>query len=250
MNEIKIHRALISVSDKTGVVELARELQKWSIEIISTGGTLRTLTEAGIPARSVSEITGFPEILDGRLKTLHPKIHGGLLAVRDNPAHQKQLQELDIASIDLVVVNLYPFEQAVSKNGIPVAEAIEQIDIGGPTMLRAAAKNFKYKTVVVNPGRYGRILAEMEKQNGCVSEELRFELAREVFLRTAQYDSAIAAYLVSHTPDSERPLPQLLSLSLVKDADLRYGENPHQQAALYGNFHTFFEKLHGKELSF
>ncbi len=250
MHEIRIHRALISVSDKADIIDFARALTKWNVGIVSTGGTLKSLNEAGVPARSVSEITGFPEILDGRVKTLHPKIHAGLLAIDDNPHHQKQLRELDITPIDLIVVNLYPFEQTVAKNGISVAEAIEQIDVGGPAMLRAAAKNFKYKTVVVNPVRYGAILADMEKLNGCISEELRFELAKEVFLRTAQYDSAIANYLVSHTPAPEKPLPPVFSLSLTKGADLRYGENPHQQAALYGDIRSFFEKLHGKDLSF
>jgi phosphoribosylaminoimidazolecarboxamide formyltransferase/IMP cyclohydrolase len=257
MNEVKIHRALVSVSDKTSIVEFARALMKWSVEIISTGGTLKTLKEAGILAQSVSDVTGFPEILDGRVKTLHPKIHGGLLAVTDNPLHQEQLRELDIESIDLVVVNLYPFEQTVSKNGISVEEAVEQIDIGGPAMIRAAAKNYKYKTVVVNPERYSVIIEEMNKNNGAVSEELRAELATEVFQRTAEYDTTIASYLASHIPyrsadatKSASLLPDTFSVHYFKHSDLRYGENPHQLAALYGSFGEYFEQLHGKELSY
>lgn len=252
MSEIKIQRALVSVSDKTGIVDFAQALTKWNVEIISTGGTLKILNEAGIPAKSVSEITGFPEILDGRVKTLHPKIHAGLLAVSDNPAHHRQLQEHDIESIDLVVVNLYPFEQTVSKNGISVADAVEQIDIGGPAMVRAAAKNFKYKAVVVNPKRYPAVIEEMEKLDGAISEEFRAELAKEVFERTAQYDAAIASYLTSHIsqPTSEPVLPDVFSINHPKLFDLRYGENPHQQAALYGSFNDYFEQLHGKDLSY
>lgn len=281
MNEVKINRVLISVSDKSGIVEFARTLTQWNIEIISTGGTLNILKEAEIPVKSVSEVTGFPEILDGRVKTLHPKIHAGLLAAADNLTHRQQLQELDIASIDLVVVNLYPFEQTVSKNGISLSEAIEQIDIGGPTLLRAAAKNFKFKTVATRPEQYATIISELEKHDGCVSEELRAELAKEVFLRTSQYDSAIARYLTSHASQpkastryesasggdmpvppkagrgepqaqsrSKEALPAVYAVSLPKLIELRYGENPHQQGALYGCFDTFFEKLHGKELSF
>ncbi|MBI4546600.1 MAG: bifunctional phosphoribosylaminoimidazolecarboxamide formyltransferase/IMP cyclohydrolase [Ignavibacteriae bacterium] len=251
MNPIPIKRALISVSDKTGILAFARQLQRWNIEIISTGGTLKTLQEAGIKATSISDVTGFPEILDGRVKTLHPKIHAGLLAVSDNPSHQKQLTELGIIPIDMVVVNLYPFEQTVSKNGISLDEAIEQIDIGGPTMLRSAAKNFKYKTVVVNPVRYESIIREIEKNNGSISEETRFELAKEVFQHTARYDTVISHYLTKKNGKTEVPeLPSVFSVSLPKTEDLRYGENPHQHAALYGNFHQFFMKLHGKELSY
>jgi phosphoribosylaminoimidazolecarboxamide formyltransferase/IMP cyclohydrolase len=246
-----IRRALISVSDKAGIVQFAKALMKWNVEIISTGGTLKTLREGGIPAKSVSDVTGFPEILDGRVKTLHPKIHAGLLAVSDNPSHQKQLAELDISSIDLVVVNLYPFEQTISKNGISVDEAIEQIDIGGPTMIRAAAKNHKYKTVVVNPERYTTIIEQMEKNNGAIPAAFRAELAREVFQRTAQYDDAIASYLSNvQRPPTSPSLPDTFSLSLRKHLDLRYGENPHQKAGLYGSFGSYFEHIHGKELSY
>ena len=251
MNEIKVSRALLSVSDKTGIVELAGYLRKWGVEIISTGGTLKTLADAGIPVKSVSDVTGFPEILDGRVKTLHPKIHAGLLAVPDDASHRQQLKNLQIESIDLVVVNLYPFEQTVSRNGISLKEAVEQIDIGGPTMIRAAAKNFKFKTVVIDPKYYTRIVQELEKNGGAVSEELRAELAADVFRRTSQYDTAIASYLASHlSHPPSRQLPGMFSASYPKLFDLRYGENPHQQAALYGSFDSYFAQLHGKELSY
>ncbi|HEY6191732.1 MAG TPA: bifunctional phosphoribosylaminoimidazolecarboxamide formyltransferase/IMP cyclohydrolase [Bacteroidota bacterium] len=251
MNLVQIKRALISVSDKSGIVELASSLSRRGVEIISTGGTLKTLRDAGIPARSVSEVTGFPEILDGRVKTLHPAIHAALLAVTENPAHQEQLAELDITPIDLVVVNLYPFEKTVAHNGISLDQAIEQIDIGGPTILRAAAKNFKYKAALVNPARYGELIAEMEKNDGALPETLRFELAREVFRHTARYDSVIAEYLGHRTGGAgENTLPELLSMVLPKSEELRYGENPHQAAALYGEFRNFFRQLHGKELSY
>jgi phosphoribosylaminoimidazolecarboxamide formyltransferase/IMP cyclohydrolase len=251
MNCCTIYRALISVSDKTGIVEFAKQLQRWNIEIISTGGTLTTLREAGITATSVSEVTGFPEILDGRVKTLHPNIHGGLLAVNENPRHMEQLTEHHITPIDMVVVNLYPFEQTIAKQNISLDDAIEQIDIGGPTMLRSTAKNFKYKTVVVNPTQYNIILRELEQHNGATTGDLRFALAKEVFLHTSKYDTAISNYLLSLNGNSnEHPLPEVFSLTLPKTEDLRYGENPHQQAALYGSFHSIFEKLHGKELSY
>ncbi|HEV8537548.1 MAG TPA: bifunctional phosphoribosylaminoimidazolecarboxamide formyltransferase/IMP cyclohydrolase [Bacteroidota bacterium] len=251
MSLTTIHRALISVSDKTGIVDFARRLQRWNVEIISTGGTLRTLQEAGIKAKSISEITGFPEILDGRVKTLHPKIHGGLLAIMDNPSHQRQLEELDIEPIEMVVVNLYPFEQTISRGSVSLDDAVEQIDIGGPTMLRSAAKNFKYKTVIVNPKHYETLLNEMEQHQGAVAEETRFGLAKEVFLHTSRYDSVISTYLTSQNgKEGGSPLPEVFSLSLTKAEELRYGENPHQHAALYGDFHSIFQKLHGKELSY
>lgn len=251
MNLRTIHTALISVSDKTGIVEFARALQRWKIEIISTGGTLKTLTEAGINARSIAEVTGFPEILDGRVKTLHPKIHGGILAVSENPLHQQELEKLDIEPIDMVVVNLYPFEETIARGGVPPDVAIEQIDIGGPTMLRAAAKNYKDKTVVVSPSQYHLIVDELGANNGAVSEELRFKLAKEVFRQTAKYDAAISDYFVSRNGASSHfPLPETVTVSFRKSQELRYGENPHQQAALYGDFFSIFEKLHGKELSY
>ena len=250
MNEIPIRRALISVSDKHGVAEFARQLQEYGVDIISTGGTLKALRDAGVEARSISEVTGFPEILDGRVKTLHPKIHGGLLAIADDPSHVQQLKDLDITEIDMVVVNLYPFEQTIAGSGVSLDDAIEQIDIGGPTMLRAAAKNFRFKTVIVNPARYGSVLEEMGRQNGAVAETTRFALAKEVFLHTSRYDSVISNYLSAVDADSTRALPETFTLTLPKAEHLRYGETPHQQAALYGNFHSVFATLHGKELSY
>ncbi len=251
MNLRTIHRVLISVSDKIGIVEFARKLRRWNVEIISTGGTLKTLREAGIQATSISDVTGFPEILDGRVKTLHPIIHGGLLAVADNPAHLQQLEQHHITQIDMVVVNLYPFEETITHSTVSMDDAIEQIDIGGPAMLRAAAKNFKYKTVIVNPTHYDIVLNEME-QTGCgVSEKTRYMLAKEVFRHTSHYDTVIAQYFISMNGTTESVvLPETFSLSLRKSDELRYGENPHQRAALYGDFYTIFEKLHGKELSY
>lgn len=251
MNLIPIRRALLSVSDKSGIVEFARQLQRWHIDIISTGGTLATLRDAGIEARSVTDVTGFPEILDGRVKTLHPAIHAGLLARTDHPAHVQQIKELGIQSIDLVVVNLYPFQQTIAKPGISLDDAIEQIDVGGPSMLRAAAKNYRSKVVVANPTRYATILAEMEATGGAVTEETRFALAKEVFTHTAAYDAVISRYLCTIDNDAHgRSLPETFRLELPREQSLRYGENPHQTAALYGNFSGVFEKLHGKELSY
>ncbi len=220
-----------------------------NVEIISTGGTYATLKGEGIAVRSVSDVTGFPEILDGRVKTLHPKIHAGLLAVADNAEHMKQLEELNIEPIDLVVVNLYPFEQTIARAGVTLDDAIEQIDIGGPTMLRSAAKNFKHKAVVVNPDRYDSIIAEMRANNCTITETTCFNLAREVFRHTTAYDSVIAGYLDGI--DNTTPVfPDVYHLALRKEQELRYGENPHQTAALYGSFSKIFEHLHGKELSF
>jgi phosphoribosylaminoimidazolecarboxamide formyltransferase / IMP cyclohydrolase len=251
MNLIPIRRALISVSDKTGVVELARELTQWNIEIISTGGTLSVLREAGIPAISVSDVTGFPEILDGRVKTLHPGIHAGLLAKTENPSHTRQLEEHGISAIDLLVVNLYPFRETISRGGISLDDAIEQIDIGGPAMLRAAAKNFHSKTVVVNPAKYADLVSELRNNSGAVEEQTRFALAREVFLHTANYDAVISEYLSRISSNgSPGSLPETFTIDLPREQVLRYGENPHQSAALYGGFSGFFEKLHGKELSY
>jgi phosphoribosylaminoimidazolecarboxamide formyltransferase/IMP cyclohydrolase len=251
MKFIPIKRALISVADKSGIVEFAKKLQQWKIEIISTGGTLKTLRDAGIETLAVAEFTGFPEILNGRVKTLHPKIHAGLLAVAENPEHSEQLTELGIEPIDLVVVNLYPFHHTIAQSDTTIDLAIEQIDIGGPTMVRAAAKNFHSKTVVVNPSDYNMVLHELEMNNGSISEQTRFTLARKAFRHTAEYDCAIAAYLSSITGDGKRsPFPDMLTLSLSKKHDLRYGENPHQKAAVYGEFDSYFEQLHGKELSY
>ncbi len=245
---LKIKRALISVSDKTGIVEFASALHASGVEIISTGGTHSLLSSNNIPAKQISEITGFPEILDGRVKTLHPSVHAGLLAVMDNPDHRKQLEEHHIQPIDLVVVNLYPFEETIAKPNVSLEEAIENIDIGGPTMLRSAAKNYRFTAVIVNHSRYGSFLKELNEHNGCVSEEACFELAREVFQHTAHYDAAISEYL-SGTSKQNMP-PPTFTYSSKKFADLRYGENPHQSAALYGNYDETLKKLHGKELSF
>jgi phosphoribosylaminoimidazolecarboxamide formyltransferase/IMP cyclohydrolase len=244
----QIRRALISVSDKRGLVEFARTLHELDVAIISTGGTAATLREAGIPAISVSDVTGFPEILDGRVKTLHPRIHAGLLAVAGNPHHEEELREHGIGPIDMVVVNLYPFEKTIARNGVPLDNALEQIDIGGPAMLRAAAKNFRHKAVLVNPDSYPAILEEMRQSGGSVSEQTCFALATEVFRHTSSYDSVIAQYLAK--TDQASPLPTMLQIGRRKEMDLRYGENPHQHGALYGNFGSVFTKLHGKELSF
>jgi len=243
-----IRRALISVSDKNGIVEFARALRSLGVEIVSTGGTLSVLREHDVEAFSVSEITGYPEILNGRVKTLHPKIHGALLGVPDNPDHEQQLREHSIGSIDMAVVNLYPFEQTVAREGVTLEEAVEQIDIGGPTMIRSAAKNFRHKAVLVNPAAYGSILQELKLHNGFLSEETCFSLAREAFRHTTGYDARIADYLESIAEVTT--LPDQLRMIAPKCQTLRYGENPHQQAALYGPFHSWFSSLHGKELSY
>ncbi len=191
---MQIKRALISVSDKTGVVEFARKLHDAGVVIVSTGGTMKTLQEAGVPVTYVSDVTGFPEIMDGRVKTLNPYIHGGILAVRDNPKHQREMKEHKITPIDLVAVNLYPFKETIAKPNVTLAEAIENIDIGGPAMIRAAAKNFKFVTVVTNPSRYDEVAAMVAK-DGCVNGMLRMQLAQEAFAHTADYDTAIQHYL-------------------------------------------------------
>lgn len=191
---MRIKRAIISVSDKTGVVEFARKLHAAGVEIISTGGTMRVIKEAGIPVMYVSDVTGFPEIMDGRVKTLNPYIHGGILGVRDNPAHVQAMQEHKIIGIDLVVVNLYPFQETIAKPNVPLSEAIENIDIGGPAMIRAAAKNFRFVTVVTNPKRYEDVATAVFK-DGCVSGMMRMELAQEAFRHTAEYDACIQQYL-------------------------------------------------------
>ena len=191
---MKIRRALISVSDKTGIVEFARKLHDAGVELVSTGGTMKALKDAGVPVTYVSDVTGFPEIMDGRVKTLNPYIHGGILAVRDNPKHVREMKEHKITAIDMVVVNLYPFKETIAKPDVTLAEAIENIDIGGPAMIRAAAKNFKFVTVVTNPERYDEIAAAVAK-DGCVSGMLRMQLAQEAFAHTADYDQAIRSYL-------------------------------------------------------
>jgi phosphoribosylaminoimidazolecarboxamide formyltransferase/IMP cyclohydrolase len=246
----KIQRALLSVSDKTGLVPLAQILAAAGVELISTGGTARTLREAGLAVKDISEHTGFPEMLDGRVKTLHPKVHGGLLFIRGDANHETTVREHGIAPIDLVVVNLYPFEQTVAKPDVSLHDAIENIDIGGPSMLRSAAKNHASVTVVVDPLDYAEVSGQI-KNGGNTTLELRRKLAAKVFARTAAYDGAIAAYLQKEfktTPDAG--LPASLSISAPLVQPLRYGENPHQKAALYGKFRDFFQQLHGKELSY
>jgi phosphoribosylaminoimidazolecarboxamide formyltransferase / IMP cyclohydrolase len=245
---LKIKRALISVSDKKGIIEFAKALREFGVEIISTGGTYTALKNAGVEVQSVSDVTGFPEILDGRVKTLHPTIHAGILAVMDNAAHREQLQKHNIEPIDLVVVNLYPFEQTIAVENVKLNEAIEQIDIGGPAMVRSSSKNFRHTAVVVNPDLYGIILEEMREHNGALTIQTRFNLACRAFQHTAHYDSIIASYLSGLTP--QKTLPDSITLSLKKEQPMRYGENPHQAAALYGTFGTHFQKLHGKELSY
>jgi phosphoribosylaminoimidazolecarboxamide formyltransferase / IMP cyclohydrolase len=235
-------RALISVSDKTGVADLAGALHALGAELVSTGNTRRLLVEAGLPARAVSELTGFPEILDGRVKTLHPAVHAGLLARRDLPAHMAELAAHDLAPIDLLVVNLYPFQQTVARPEVSLADAIEQIDIGGVALLRAAAKNFAHVVALVDPADYPEVLAGLRA--GALPDPLRRRLAAKVFAHTAAYDAAIAAYLAAE------PLPATLALAWPQAQSLRYGENPHQPAALYGGFHELFRQLHGKELSY
>ena len=191
----KIRKAILSVSNKTGILEFAKELSTFGVEILSTGGTAKSLREAGITVKDISEHTGFPEMLDGRVKTLHPKVHGGLLGRRSNPEHVNKMREYGIDPIDMVIVNLYPFEETVAKKDCILEDAIENIDIGGPTMLRSAAKNYTDVTVIVDPADYPKIIAEMQKHNGSVSEATNFYLAKKVFQRTAQYDAAITAYL-------------------------------------------------------
>jgi len=257
----KIRRALISVSDKAGLDNFVKALNELGVEIISTGGTAKRIEELGIPVKKVSEYTGFPEMLDGRVKTLHPKIHGGLLALRDNPEHMKQIKEYGIETIDMVVVNLYPFEKTVAKKDVDLVEAIENIDIGGPSMLRSAAKNYKGVVVICNPAMYAEVLKEM-RQNDCqVSVKTRAKLAVEVFCRTAQYDTAINSFLnLQFNFDGQKIpcelFPQELLLKYKKAQGLRYGENPHQKAAFYTNdicresCVAQAKQLHGKELSF
>ncbi len=273
LRPVKIRRALISVSDKTGIVDFARELKRFSVEIISTGGTATALRAAGIEVRDVSEVTGFPEMMDGRIKTLHPKIHGALLGLRDNDEHIAALHERGIELIDMVVVNLYPFEETIKRAGVTLAEAIEQIDIGGPAMIRSAAKNARDVAVVVSPEAYAAILSEMNKEDGSLCQATRTTLSWRAFMETTRYDAMISNYIgttadldnfVNHmkTVAITTRLARLpssvqwpaFSIELEKLTDLRYGENPHQQAALYdycergGVAHA--EVLSGKEMSF
>jgi len=228
----KIETTLISVSDKKGLPEFARRLSALGIQMLSTGGTARLLRDSGVDVRDVSDYTGFPEILDGRVKTLHPKVHGGLLARRDNEEHLKQMAQLGIEAIDMVVVNLYPFEQTISQPGVELMEAVENIDIGGPTMIRSAAKNYTHVAVVTNPSQYEAVAAELERSDGNLAGETLYRLALAAFRHTAHYDTAISTYLgaITRGPGTH---PERLVLELEKREDLRYGENPHQHAAFY-----------------
>ena len=245
----KIQRALLSVSDKTGLVPFAQSLAKAGVELISTGGTAKALRDAGLNVKDISEHTGFPEMLDGRVKTLHPKVHGGLLFIRGNATHEAAVQQHGITPIDLVVVNLYPFEATVAKPGVQLHEAIENIDIGGPSMLRSAAKNHDSVTVIVDPADYAEVARQIEA-SGNTDLPTRRKLAAKVFARTAAYDGAIANHLAGAFAESADALPPVLNLQAPLAQPLRYGENAHQKAALYGKFRDYFEQLHGKELSY
>ncbi|MBO7445381.1 MAG: bifunctional phosphoribosylaminoimidazolecarboxamide formyltransferase/IMP cyclohydrolase [Bacteroidales bacterium] len=244
-------RVIISVSDKTGLIPFAVGLAESGFEIISTGGTKKALDAAGVPTIGISDVTGFPEIMDGRVKTLHPKVHGGLLAIRDNKDHQKAMKDNDIEPIDMIVVNLYPFKETISKPDVTWADAIENIDIGGPTMLRSAAKNHQFVTVVCDPNDYDKVLAEI-RDNGETSLETRRKLAAKVFRHTAAYDACISGYLTEQVGEEE---PESITLSFNRKQHLRYGENPHQEATFYagrkqGYSIAWAEQLHGKELSY
>ncbi|HEX2531346.1 MAG TPA: bifunctional phosphoribosylaminoimidazolecarboxamide formyltransferase/IMP cyclohydrolase [Burkholderiaceae bacterium] len=255
-----IKQALISVSDKTGVLEFARALSALGINILSTGGTARLLADNGVQVTEVADYTGFPEMLDGRVKTLHPKVHGGILARRDVPEHVAALEQYGIPAIDMVVVNLYPFQQTVAKEQCSLEEAIENIDIGGPTMLRSAAKNHKDVIVICDPADYARVLGELKTGNGTVGYDTKFALAKKVFAHTAQYDGAITNYLTSLGEDKAHATrsgyPQTLNLHFEKVQEMRYGENPHQSAAFYRELKVFdgalanYTQLQGKELSY
>jgi len=252
-----IRRALLSVSDKTGLVDLARALTKYGVELISTGGTRKALSDAGLPVRDISDVTGFPEILDGRVKTLHPRVHAGILAVRDNAEHRATLEKQSIAPIDMVVCNLYPFEKTVATPGSSHEDIIENIDIGGPTMVRAAAKNFHDVAIVIHSSQYDAIVQELAANQGSLSLETRERLAAVAFARTAAYDAAVAAYFQGRQgPDRAEAFPAALMLAFLRKLELRYGENPHQRAAFYVEpgctrpCIAAAEMLHGKELSF
>lgn len=248
-----IRRALISVTDKSGIVDFARGLASFHMEIISTGGTARILQEAGISVREVSEITGFPEMLDGRLKTINPRVAGGILAIRANPEHMRSIAEHGIPLIDLVVVNLYAFESVAAKEGVPLAELIENIDIGGPTLIRAAAKNYQDVAVVVAPEDYAAVLQELHEREGELCEPTLWRLARKAFAITASYDRAITNTLARVGAAATSGLPSVLDIRAPRALDLRYGENPHQSAALYSSRTAGIaaaQQLQGKELSY
>lgn len=240
-----IQRALLSVSDKSGLLDFARGLEAKGVEILSTGGTAKHLADNGVKVKDVSDYTGFPELFDGRVKTLHPKVHGGLLQRRDDDQDKRDASKHEIPVIDLVVVNLYPFEQTVAKKDVTLEQAIENIDIGGPSMLRSAAKNHKWVTVVCDPADYPVVLAELDEHEGDTSLATRERLACKVFLRTSSYDAAIGNFL-----NHQQVTHKTFSVSLPLYSELRYGDNPHQNASLYGNFGDCYTKLHGKELSY
>lgn len=255
---LKVRRALVSVSDKQGILEFAKELNKFGVEILSTGGTAKLLRENNIPVKEVSEYTGFPEMLDGRVKTLHPKIHGGLLALRENAEHMQTVKEHNIGLIDMVVVNLYPFEKTIQKPGVTQEEAIENIDIGGPSMLRSAAKNSRSVAVISDPQDYTRVISELRKNNGALPENLLRSLGIKVFERTSLYDAAIYSYFSKNMSAQDalgQEFPDEISLDFKKIQQLRYGENPHQKAAFYRQKDKNkglinLKQLQGKELSF
>ncbi len=253
---IPIRRALISVSDKTGLTELAKALAKFNVEIVSTGGTAKAIEAAGVKVVAIDQLTGFPEMMDGRLKTLHPKVHGGLLGVRDNPGHAKAMKDHGIQPIDLVVVNLYPFEKTVAKQGVQDEEAIENIDIGGPGMVRSASKNHHYVSVLTDAAQYEGFLKELEANQGSVSLATRKKLAAQAFARTAAYDTAISAWMLGYAGEEKAAYPATLSLKYTKVSELRYGENPHQSAAVYADQGckepsvVSAKQLYGKELSY
>lgn len=253
---LKVKRALISVSDKKGIVAFAQGLHALGVAILSTGGTARSLKEAGIPVREVSDYTGFPEMLDGRVKTLHPKIHGGLLALRESKEHMAQIAQHGIDAIDMAVVNLYPFESVIKKKNVSLEEAVENIDVGGPAMLRSAAKNFRNVAVICNPEKYKEILKELETNSGLLSDSVLFHLALEAFEHTANYDRAISGFLRQRlAAKAFSKFPKELVLQFLKVQDLRYGENPHQEAAFYKDMGedsglAGLKQVGGKELSF
>ncbi|MEA2736207.1 MAG: phosphoribosylaminoimidazolecarboxamide formyltransferase / cyclohydrolase, partial [Humisphaera sp.] len=261
---VPVRRALISVSDKTGLADFATRLhQEFGVELISTGGTAKFLRDLGLPVTDVAQVTGFPEMMDGRVKTLHPSIHGALLALRDNPEHVAAMKQHGISPIDLVCINLYPFKQTIEKPGVTFEEAIENIDIGGPSMIRSAAKNHRFVLVVTSPDRYEKVLGDLREHKGHSCGKHRLKQAQRAFAHTAEYDALIAKYLAQQTSSNlhagvETPdvLPGTFDLHLTKKQDLRYGENPHQRAALYVGKQpseasvAFAQQLHGKELSY
>ncbi len=253
---VRIKRALVSVSDKTGIEDLAKTLNEFGAEILSTGGTAKKIKDSGIPVKDVSDYTGFPEMMNGRVKTLHPKIHGGLLALRENKDHMEVAKKHSIGMIDMVVVNLYPFEKTVAKPDVTLEEAIENIDIGGPSMLRSAAKNNRSVAVITNPDKYPDIIKELKENKGSLSEKTLKDLAVEVFKRTSEYDSAIYGYLNAASCEGRAAGGEKLNLTFEKAQDLRYGENPHQKAAFYKDPSAgeaavaSANQLQGKELSF